>query len=382
MIKWRVVIASSLLLVLAAWMPPGFYAADPQAPGEGGSSEAEGPAAPGDSLARRDGDLVNVFVGEIRVPAGVERWGSVFSIGGDVYIEGRVRGDVVVIAGRLHLTGEVRGNVVGVLSNLRARDAEIGNQLINIAGTLDDAGASVGGQRVNIGFGEGWFTLARPFGVLGAVLFWARLLKLLVAFVVIVLLAALVPERIRVISEETPRRLFAAFFVGLLGYLALWLAIALLAVTFFGIFLAWFLFLLLKWLGIAGMFRFFGHRVGRAVGREMSLLGAVLLGFLPYMLLVLLPSAFGLAGLVVAALFWMLIWVFLEIPAVGLVILTRAGTLPAPSAIARPSAPGDAATPPVSGERPPVAGAPSPPGAGGPARDGGAGEKEPRPPQV
>jgi hypothetical protein len=131
---------------------------------------------------------------------------------------------------------------------------------------------------------------------------------------------------VRVISEETPNRIFAAFFVGLLGYLAYWILMVLLLATVVGFFVGLVLFVVLKWLGIAGMFHFLGHRVGRGLGREMSLLGAVLLGFAPYILIVLLPSAFGLAGLIVAIVFGFLIWIFLEIPAVGMVILTRAGT--------------------------------------------------------
>lgn len=365
MIRQRIVIGSLLALVLAGPVLMGPSAADPQATGEGGQPSPDGDSVERTAPVRRDGDLVNVFVGEIHIPAGVEQWGSIFSIGGDVTVEGRVRGDIFVIGGRLHLTGSVRGDVVGVLSNLTVHDAEIGKQLINIAGTLDEEGTSIGGQRVNIGFGEGWFTLARPFGVLGAVLFWARLLRLLIAFIVLVLLVTLVPERVRVISEQAPRRLFAAFFVGLLAYLALWIAIVLLAVTVFGIFLAWFLFLLLKWLGIAGMFHFFGHRVGRALGREMSLLGAVLLGFLPFMLIVLLPSAFGLAGLVVAALFWMLIWLFLEIPAVGLVILTRAGTLPPPPGLSQAPVPAAAPADPNPAAQPPPFPGDGPPGGAG-----------------
>ena len=227
MTKRRILLGSWLVLVLGGLLSPGVPAADAAPAGEGESPAAETAAAEEPAPTRRHGDAVSVFGGEIRVPAGVEQWGDLFSLGGDVIVDGRVRGDVVVVGGTLNLTGSVDGNVVGVFSNLTARDAEIEHQLISIAGTLDHEGTSVGGQRVNIGFGKGWLTLTRPFGVLGGLLFWARLLRLLVVFVMLVLLVALVPERVRVISEETPQRLFAAFFVGLLGYLGLWIAIRL-----------------------------------------------------------------------------------------------------------------------------------------------------------
>jgi hypothetical protein len=76
------------------------------------------------------------------------------------------------------------------------------------------------------------------------------------------------------------------------------------------------------------MFHAFGQRVGRGLGREMSLLGAVLVGFLPYALLVVLPSAFGLVGLVAAGAIGLFFWLFLEVPGVGLALLTGFGSRP------------------------------------------------------
>jgi len=309
-----------LLLLCLAWLLPlGVSIAQ---------ESAEPAAAESPKPVRRHGDLVSVFSGDIHIPAHVEQWGTIVSVGGDVVVEGKVRGEIVVIGGSLTLSGSVRGSAIGVLTNISARDAEISDQLINIAGTLDKEDTYVGGQFVNIGFGDGWISLAKPFGVLGALLFWGRLVKLLVVFVLILLLAALVPDRIRAIAEATPIRLVPAFFMGLLAYLGLWVVCALLLVTVIGVPLAIFLFIILKWLGITGMFYFFGNRVGRAVGREMSLLGAVMLGFLPYVLLILLPSAFGLPGLLVAIMIHCMIWLFLEIPGIGLVLLTRAGSPP------------------------------------------------------
>jgi hypothetical protein len=372
MTKRRILIGSLLALIavgLIAAAPP---VADPQPSADGEEAAPENGPAREQARKTRRGNPVSVFGEEIRVPAGVEQRGDIVSVGADVVIEGRVRGDVFVIGGKLELTGYVDGGVVGVLSHLSLHDAEIEDQLVNVAGTLEQEGSVIGGQQVNLGFGEGALTLARPLGVLGAVLFWGRLLRVLIVFVILLLLVAIVPDRVRTISEETPKRLFAAFFVGLLGYLGLWIAIALLSITIVGIFLALFLFILLKWLGIAGMFHFFGHRLGRSLGWEFSLLGAVLLGFAPFVALVLLPSAFGLPGLIVAALFWMVIWIFLEIPAVGLVILTRGGNLPARSGPPQPVAATPAVSTPVPGAAaPPVPEAP--PG----ADTGGTGKEEP-----
>jgi hypothetical protein len=312
---------------------------------------------------RRRGDLVSIFNDHIEVPAHVEQWGNIVCIGGKVTIEGKLRGEVVVINGDAVITGRVTGSVVGVLSNLSLTGARIDDQLVNVAGTLQKESTDVDGQLFNMGFGTGTISLARTFGVLGAFLFWARLCGLLVIFVVLLLLAATVPERIRRIAEETPNRIFAAFFVGLLAYLAYWILLLLLLATVVGFFVVLILFFVLKWIGIAGMFHWFGQRVGRGLGREMSLLGAILLGFAPYALIILAPSAFGLVGFVISCAFYLLIWLFLEIPAVGLFILTRAGAGPRPASVVPAS--------PI--ESPPAAWSAS--GDGGPAEtapDGGA----------
>jgi hypothetical protein len=305
------------------------------------AQEGEEPASPAVTVepdpapeprpVRRHGEQVSVFGSAIRVSADTERWGDVIAIGSDVVVEGRVRGQIVIIGGDLELTGRVSGDVVGILSNLDLSGADVGGQLLNIGGTFREESSIIDEGTVNLPLGGNWLGLSRPFGVLGAVMFWCRLIRLLIVFVLVLLLVALVPERVRVISEETPNRIFAAFFVGLLGYLAFWIVFVLALATVVGAPLAWLLFVVFKWLGITGMFHFLGQRLGRSLGREMSMLGAVLVGFAPYLLIVLLPSAFGLAGLIVAAVFSMLIWIFLEIPAVGLAILTRAGGRPSPA---------------------------------------------------
>jgi hypothetical protein len=334
-----------LLLICLAWLLPLGVAV---------AQESADPApAESPDPVRRHGDLVSIFSGDIYIPAHVEQWGTVVSVGGDVVVEGKVRGEIVVVGGSLTLSGSVRGSAIGVLSNIVALDAEISDQLINIAGTLEKEDTYIGGQFVNIGFGDGWISLAKPFGVLGALLFWGRLVKLLVVFVLILLLAALVPDRIRTIAEATPTRLVPAFFMGLLAYLGLWVVCALLLVTIIGVPLAIFLFIILKWLGITSMFYFFGNRLGRAVGREMSLLGAIILGFLPYGLLIVLPSAFGLPGLLVAIMIHCMIWLFLEVPAIGLVLLTRAGA-PPPQRSAAPRIENPVTEEPVAEPDPPL----------------------------
>ena len=66
-------------------------------------------------------------------------------------------------------------------------------------------------------------------------------------------------------------------------------SLLILAATVIGLPFGLLVFRVVKWLGIAGIFFAVGRRVGRSLGREMSLLGAVLLVFLPFALLQIAP---------------------------------------------------------------------------------------------
>lgn len=310
----------------------------------------------------RRGDLVSVFSGDIHVPANVRQIGSVVCIGGDVRIEGHVTKDAVSILGSLEITGTVDGTVTGVLSDVELRNAEIGRELVSVLGSLElenthvsheminilgaldrDELSRVTGELVNIGLGS-W---APSFW---AMLFWLRLFHKFVIFVLILLLVALIPDRIRAIGEEAPVRYVPAFFVGLLAYLGMLVLSTVLLATVVGFPLAMVIFYIFKWLGVASIFYAVGHRLGRTAGYEMSLLGAVLVSFALYLVLFLTPSALGLGGLLLIFALRIVFWLLIEVPAVGLVILTRAGS---------PRRPGPAVQPPVAPG--PAAGAPPPP---------------------
>jgi hypothetical protein len=87
-------------------------------------------------------------------------------------------------------------------------------------------------------------------------------------------------------------------------------------------------FLVLKILGLAGVFHRMGTSLGRSLSREMSLLGAIFLTFGIVALVLVLPHFGGLLGLAIAIGLRALYWLLIELPAVGLMILTRAGGRP------------------------------------------------------
>jgi hypothetical protein len=312
---------------------PSATSAEPSAP------EAEAGEEESRPEERTGGDKLAVM-SDVEVAAGQEIHGDVVCIGGKVKLLGKVHGDVVVIGGSLDMLGSSRGGVVGVGSKLVLHPgASVGQDLVNVAGGLDRGGASVGGKVVNIGLGGGWLAhLPGPFGILGFILFWVKLLKLVLVFIGLLLLAAFVPDRINLMSEEAPLRPFMAFFAGLGGYVVLTITMILLCITIIGIpaaLLLYFAFIVVKWMGLAGIFLFVGRRIGRLLGRDLSFLGAILLGFLPFALLRFLPFCIGT-----------LIWFVLEAMAVGLVVLTRGGGRRYGAAVQVPASAPQAPAPP------------------------------------
>jgi len=272
------------------------------------------------SPVRRHGDLISVFSGDLHVPANEDRRGTLLCIGCDVVVEGRVR-DVVVILGDLTISGTVRGQVVGVLSEMTLDGAVVEDQLVNVLGTLWNKNSRIDGQSFNLSLGN-WLPGLWPL------LYWGRILRLLVIFVILLLLAAIVPDHIRRIGGQAPTRYVAAFFVGLLGYLGYLIVLGLLVATVIGIPIAIVGFYAVKWLGVAAIFHVVGQRLGRSFGREMSLLGSILLIFGIYLALTLAPTPLGLIGLGLSTMLNVVFFLLVEVPAVGLVILARGGGKP------------------------------------------------------
>lgn len=301
--------------------------------------EADAPEAEERREVERWGDQVSVFSGDIHVPAHVRQRGNVVCIGGQAVIEGDVTENVVVIMGKLELSGSVGGAVTGVLSDMELTDAEVSRELVsvisglqlersvvkrelvNILGPLtrDDL-TQLKDQLVNISFGGKWFPS------FWSLLFWFRLFHKFIIFVLLLALVLLVPERIRLISEEAPVRYVPAFFMGLLGYIGLWVVLGLLSVTVVGFPVALFAFYIFKWMGIAALFYAVGRRMGRVVGGSLSVLGAVLLVFGVYTVVMMVPMALGPAGLLVVGALKVLFFLVFALPGVGLVLLTRFGT--------------------------------------------------------
>ncbi len=302
-------------------------------------------AAPAVSVTR--GDQVSVFGQPIRIPANTRVIGDVVSIGGRVEIEGEVDGGVVVVMGELEISGQVRQDVAAILSETTVRDAVIDGEVAAVLGSLTLERSRVDGKIVTVlnTFVRDDLSITLPPIEIGSwlpsfwrLLFYLRLASRVAIFGLLILLVALVPDRVRRIGEEARRRYVTAFFVGLLGYIGSAVVLSILSLTIIAIPLAIMVFWILKWIGIAGLFFVVGQSLGRLAGREISVLAAVLVTFSAHTLLTLSPSGFGLAGFVLIAALGLAFFLFVEVPALGLVILTRVGSHPT-GTIGRPVVP-------------------------------------------
>ena len=89
--------------------------------------------------------------------------------------------------------------------------------------------------------------------------------------------------------------------------------------------------------------------------------GAVLLVYALYSSILLALSPLGLVGLSLISIFRILFFCFFEVPAVGLVLLTRLGTRASPGPVSPPGYPGASVTvPPSPPSAPPPAETPGP----------------------
>lgn len=258
--------------------------------------------------------------------------GDIVAIGGTAIVRGHVTGDIVVVGGRLELAGTVDGEVVAVASDTVLRStATIGRDFVNVFGPLEDEGATFDMQRIVMTLPFPVPTGIGPFSFLAGLIAWINAAQMAVLFLILLLVALIVPQRLEVMAHDTPRSYGFAMLIGALAHLAIVVVNVLLAITLIGIPLVVLLDLAFRVLRIAGrgsLFVTVGRWLGRRFDRELSPLGALSLGFLVYALLNVVPFLFGIWGLAVGILFATLFKVAIDWPAIGLVLVTGVGRHP------------------------------------------------------
>jgi hypothetical protein len=245
-------------------------------------------------------------------------------------IEGPVEKEVVVVGGDLKFSGGSAGQIVAVMAEVElAPGTRIDKEFVTVLSRFKGDEDSVSWRnRVNvlppdiIPGGRG------GLGLIAALIGWFHALGLLIVFLVLLLIAFIMPDRVRFIAESIPRRYGLALLIGFgvhavvffMGF-SLWMSgIG----VIFAVPLDWG-FRLIRILGRAALFYQFGRFVGLSRGREFSVLAAVMTGFLPYALLTTLPFFLGTVGLAFGLIIGALVHVFIDWPAIGLALLTRLG---------------------------------------------------------
>lgn len=340
-------------------------------------------------------DIVR-FGEDIRIRADKLVKGSVVSIGGSVYIEGRIFGDVVSVGGSVTLESgsSVNGDAVAVGGSLRLNSgSSVQGDAVSIGGKLrEEEGAYVAGDTVSLDIiplsGVWCSDWCPPFALMGIT---AHVVWMLVVLLLAWASAAIFPDRVGRMVEAAGESVWLSALVGFAAVLALPLAFMLLLVTLIGIPIAIVLpivFLLVSIVayavgaGLLG-YRFGSRLVSKAPG-DLSLAQAVVLGVLIVGVIRLIGKVLGITSPILLPLAWavgaaaVLAGLFIYLAGLGSLLLTRFGGRPRSAPVpATPTSPG-----PTSGASPQTGGPPASGGspAGG-SPTGGSPPPEAPPPQ-
>ncbi len=310
-----------------------------------------------------EGDLV-IFGGDLTVEADGRIDGDAVVFGGDVLVDegGRVRGDLAAIGGRVTVAGEVDSDVVSVGGNIYLKPtARIGNDAVAVFGQVEQPeGAYVGGQVVEGAevrfepfygwrWGGDWGWRITPLAGLISRAFRA-LVTLMALMALGLLVVALLPEQVKVVSATVKGAPFPSIGV---GFLTLFVFLLLTPILFIVVCIGWVAWLLL-FIALAAAAIYGWIVLGSVVGERLlqavkvaqpEPLASVLLGIFLITLVSATPLCIGFLFTLVAG-SWGL----------GAVILTRFGASPYPPVTAipkeAPSLPAAEEAPKEEGEEP------------------------------
>jgi hypothetical protein len=257
---------------------------------------------------------------EIHIAPG-ETQDEIISFGGHVLIEGKVRNDVVVIGGSITISGEAGQSVVGIGSKIVVKStASIGKDLAALGGTLEkEPGCTIGGDTIYFQTRELGDRLFRD-GHLFRGVFSLSLLPIIVVvklvfiflwLIVAVLGAALFPKPIAYAAGEIRKHFWPALGTGIIAILVFTMLVffaAMLSFILIGIPIALALAVggfIVKVFGRLAIFYFLGDSALRAFrSKNVSVMGAVLMGLLVFSLAGFVPILGFLFSFVMNAVGW------------------------------------------------------------------------------
>ncbi|NLK34079.1 MAG: hypothetical protein GX301_01325 [Gracilibacteraceae bacterium] len=263
-------------------------------------------------------DKVAIF-NDIEIPAGVKVIGDAVALFGDVVVNGDLSGDAVAIFGDMSVTGTINGDAVAIFGKIYVKDNGVisGNATGILGGVEKSSGGMIRGEIVDINTP---FNAKKPGGLIPRISY-GDMIGLVTIYAFSCLAILIVPDRIRLMSEESksmPGRRFAIGFVIMILFIPASIILSiLLAITLIGIIFIPFIFIalfLVAFIGMVAVEVAVGHRLtGQAEGNNAL--------FINLMVGVLLVYA-----LKVIPVFGWLAYFALVAYAVGVAVDTRLGT--------------------------------------------------------
>jgi hypothetical protein len=264
------------------------------------------------------------FGSTVSVPAGDRHEQDIVVMGGAVDVAGSQKGDVVLFGGGAKISGDVDGDVVVMGGSLHlASSAKVDGDVVVMGGALQkEDGASITGETVEMGT-PGMAAGVLPafsaipwdwnFGIgLGflSILGWLKTVVLTLLLTLVI--AAVLPARVEAAAVTMREQWLACLGWGVVAFLLSFPLTLLLCLTCVGVVIPYLFYQIAKYFGLAVLFAVVGHALARnSLHREVSLIPALLLGFLVLSLIGLLAP----------------VWIVYGWFAVGCALLTKFGAM-------------------------------------------------------
>ena len=156
------------------------------------------------------------FFNNILIPADTVLDGDAIAIFGNITVDGTIRGDVAAIFGNITVRGRIDGDVAAVLGNVKVSPTgQIEGDVAGVGGGVHtEPGGMVRGEIADVNAN---MNLGRH-NVIPAIAY-ASIILLALMYMLSCITAAIIPDRIRMMTETSLDRMLRRFGIGLLVYI-------------------------------------------------------------------------------------------------------------------------------------------------------------------
>lgn len=250
-------------------------------------------------------DRVAIF-NDIEVPAGVTVQGDAFTIFGDITINGDLTGNAVVIFGDMSVSGSVGKNAVSIFGKVSVKDNGVinGDVTAIMGGVGKSPNAMIKGEVADLSTP---LSIRKHYGIVPGIVY-RDMVALFAVYVFSCFALLVVPDRIKLMSEESVtrpgRHLGIGFLTLLLSVPAIFILSVLFAITLIGIIFIPFIFvafILVAFIGMTAVEVAMGRRIAGHLEGGNSVYIYLLIGALLVYVLKMIPVFGWLAYLILVA---------------------------------------------------------------------------------